>query len=340
MKNMVAMDSRRNEISIGIIGGGLFGRAHIRAYQSLPRVKIAAICDINRKQAEKVAGDFNIPFATNQVADVLSNPAIQAVSVVTPEAHHRKIVIKALEAGKHVLCEKPLALNLNDAKAMCETAKRTGRFLLPAHVMRFAPKIIRARKELEKIGPVISIHSRRNRTIDLHKIYNRTHPVLENSIHDIDIIRWFVGRSVRRVYSVTRNVLKGPHPDVVWGLLEFEGGAVGVVETIWIIPQQPIETLVDHMHIVARHGTIDLRFDDEGMKIYSEKGIQTPHLSYWNETHAGLGGALAEEIAYFVRCVDRNERPRVIEPEDGIEAVRIAQALIKSSKRRAPVELS
>lgn len=333
------MTTSSKEIGVGIIGGGLFGQTHIRAYQSIPRVKVVAVCDVNLDQAENVASDFGIPFATEKIADVLSNADIQAVSVVTPEAYHREAVIKALQAGKHVLCEKPLATNLADAQAMCAAARETGRFLMPAHVVRFAPKIVRARKELEKIGPVISFHARRNRTIDLHKIYNRDHPLLVTGTHDIDCIRWFVGKPVKRVFAVARNILQGANPDVVWGILEFEGDAVGVIETIWIVPKQPIETLVDHMHIVARRGTIDLRFDDEGIKVFSEEGIQSPHLSYWNDTHSGMGGAMREEISYFVRCVDRNEKPTVVLPEDGLETVRIAQALIRSSQLCKPVDL-
>jgi len=333
------MSKSSNEVGVAVIGAGQFGQTHIRTYQSVPRVKVAAVCDVNLDQAKKVAAEFDIPLATSRLEDVLSSPDVRGLSVVTPEAFHRNTVIRALEAGKHVLCEKPLATNLDDARAMCDTAKRTGRILMPAHVVRFVPKIVRARKELEKIGPVVSFHARRNRTVDLHAIYNRDHPVLVTGTHDIDIVRWFVGQPVRRVYAVTRNVLGGVNPDVFWGMMEFEDGAVGVIETIWVVPTQPIETLVDSMHIVARHGTIDIRFDDEGMKIFSEQGITAPHFSYWNETHTGLGGAMHDEIAYFVRCIDRNEQPTVIQSEDGIEAVRIAKALIESSEQRLPVDL-
>jgi predicted dehydrogenase len=326
-------------IGVAVIGAGTFGQTHLRVYQSIPGVRVLALCDVNLAQAQKVAAEFHIPIATSRLADILANEDIHGVSVVTPEAHHRNAVIQSLEAGKHVLCEKPLATNLEDARAMCDATKRTGRILMPAHVVRFTPKIVRARKELDRIGPVFSIHARRNRTVDLREPYLRDHPFLVTGAHDIDIIRWFIGKPPRRVFAVTRNALGGPNPDVNWGMIEFDGGAIGVVETIWTIPKQPIETMVDAMHIVARHGTIDIRFDDDGMRIFSEQGIQTPHLSYWNETYSGLGGAMFEEIAYFVRCVARNEQPTIIRPEDGLETVRIAKALIQSSEVQQPVEL-
>lgn len=334
------MNPTTPEIGVGIVGAGLFGQTHIRTYQSLPRVKVVGVCDVNLDQARKVASQFQIPLATSHLDELLARPDIQGISVVTPEAHHRPAVIQALEAGKHVLCEKPLATNLADARAMCDVAQRTGRFLMPAHVVRFSAKVVRARKELEKIGPVLSIHARRNRTVDLREPYIRDHPFLVTAPHDIDIIRWFIGKPVRRVFAVSRNVLDGPNPDLNWGILEFEGGAVGVVETTWVYPKQPIETMVDAMHIIARHGAIDIRWDDEGMRIFSEQGIQTPHLSYWNETFCGLGGAMFEEIAYFIRCIDRNERPTVVLPEDGVETVRVAKALIESAEKNAPVELA
>src|SRR6185503_4648078 len=114
---------------------------------------------------------------------------------------------------------------------------------------------------------------------------------------------------------------------------------VGAVATKWNLPKQPIQLLDDAMHIIARHGTIDIRFDDEGIRIFSEEGIKTPHLSYWNETHSGVGGAMYDQLAYFLRCVDRNEQPAVIRPEDGLEAVRIAKAFITSSEMQAPLDL-
>lgn len=334
------MTPQNPEIGVGIIGAGVFGQTHIRTYQSLPRVKVVGVCDVNLDQARKIAAEFQIPVATSRIEELLARPEIRGVSVVTPEAHHRTAVVRSLEAGKHVLCEKPLATNLDDARAMCETARRTGNFLMPAHAVRFTSKIVRARKELESIGPVLSIHARRNRTVDLREPYIRYHPFLVTAPHDIDIIRWFIGKPVRRVFAVCRNVLDGPNADLNWGILEFEGGAVGVVETSWVYPKQPIETMVDAMHIIARRGAIDIRWDDEGMRIFSEQGIQTPHFDYWNATHTGFGGAMYNELAYFVRCVDRNERPTVVLPEDGLETVRVAKALIESAERNAPVDLA
>jgi UDP-N-acetylglucosamine 3-dehydrogenase len=222
---------------------------------------------------------------------------------------------------------------------MCDAARRTGHILMPAHVMRFAPKIIRARNDLPALGRVVSFHARRNRTVDLREPYLRDHPFLVTAPHDIDIIRWFVGRPARRVFAVCRNVMNGPNPDANWGVIEFDGGAVGVIETIWLVPQQPTPTLVDAMHIVAERGVMDLRFDDEGMLVFAEGAARLPHFSYWNETHSGVGGAMYDELAYFVRCADRNEQPAVIRPEDGLETVRIAKALITSSELQAPVDL-
>ena len=140
------MATSTSEIGVAVIGTGLFGQTHIRVYQSIPRVKVVAICDIHLAQAQTVATEFHVPIATNRLDEVLSNPEICGISVVTPETHHREPVIKALEAGKGVLCEKPLATNLDDARAMCDAAKRTGGILMPAHVLRFASKIVRARK--------------------------------------------------------------------------------------------------------------------------------------------------------------------------------------------------
>src|ERR1043166_8732616 len=232
------------EVGVAVVGAGLFGEIHLRVFQSIPRVKVVALCDIDLSLAQQVAARFHIPIATSSLGDVLANAEVRAVSVVTPEAQHRQAVIAALQAGKAVLCEKPLATNLDDARAMCDAARQTGGILMPGHLMRFASKIVRAREELKKLGPVVSMHARRNRTVDLREPYIRDHPFLVTAAHDIDIIRWFIGEPARRVFAVSRTVLNGPNPDLNWGIIEFAGGAVGVVETVWLAPSQSTPTMI------------------------------------------------------------------------------------------------
>jgi predicted dehydrogenase len=133
-------------IGVGIIGAGGISHSHARAYQRLPDVKIVAVADIVGERARAAADQWGAPHAFDNVADLLALPEVEAVSVCTFNQAHRAPVIAALEAGKPVLVEKPLAASLDDAVAMIRAAKRSKAFLQTGFWPRFQPELEAARR--------------------------------------------------------------------------------------------------------------------------------------------------------------------------------------------------
>lgn len=128
------------KVKIGLIGcGGISRACHIPGFRSIPdNCEIVWACDINPETLEAIVKDFDIPQSTTDYRDVLNDPTVDAVSVATPNAVHRQPTIDALEAGKHVLCEKPLAMNGSECKDMCRAARDSGKILQVALQMRFS----------------------------------------------------------------------------------------------------------------------------------------------------------------------------------------------------------
>lgn len=127
-------------LKIGLIGtGGIARGCHIPGYQSLPDdCEIVWACDVNRELAEKTAKEHNIPNVTSDYHELLADPELDAVSITTPNKYHHQPTIDALRAGKHVLCEKPLAMNGAEAREMCRVAKDSGKILQVALQLRFS----------------------------------------------------------------------------------------------------------------------------------------------------------------------------------------------------------
>src|ERR1700730_13230574 len=98
------------------------------------------------------------------------------------------------------------------------------------------------------------MHARRNRLKSLLPRYGRTHPVIENAIHDIDLMLWYTGHRVQRVRGYDRSATGGKHADTFWGVLEFAGGAIGVVETIWLLPKEAGILRDDAFQLVGDRG--------------------------------------------------------------------------------------
>ncbi len=147
-------------IKIGVIGTGGMGHTHGRAYAGMRGVKLNAACDVNQNAVKQFSKTFKVPQAFTSVAEMLAHADIEAVSVVTPDGEHAPVSLAAIKAGKHVLCEKPLATTHADARRMAQAAKRKGVINMVNFSYRNSAAIHRARKLVEggSIGRPIHVH--------------------------------------------------------------------------------------------------------------------------------------------------------------------------------------
>lgn len=126
-------------LKIGIIGAGHISLSHLNAYKEIDACKVVAISDLNKELAEDRANTYSIDSVYTDYKELLKDECIDAVSIVTPTFTHKDIIIDALRSGKHVLCEKPPALNADEVRECEQVAKETGKLLMFAFVCRFAP---------------------------------------------------------------------------------------------------------------------------------------------------------------------------------------------------------
>ncbi|CAN0465829.1 unnamed protein product, partial [Phaeothamnion confervicola] len=129
-------------LRVAVIGCGAQGRNHLNAYAALPGIEIAAICDLDETRRNATGERYGVP-ASGRFADyrdlLARTPALDAVSICTMPVSHREMTVAALDAGAHVICEKPTALDLEEAQAMQAAALRNGRLLTVGFNMRFLP---------------------------------------------------------------------------------------------------------------------------------------------------------------------------------------------------------
>jgi UDP-N-acetylglucosamine 3-dehydrogenase len=329
------------KVRIGLIGSGLFGESHLQAFRAVRAAEVIAVYDLDRDRAEQMAREFNIPKICSSSAELCAIPELDAVDVVTPEHSHLDPVVHALESGKHVFVEKPLALDLKDCKHMIAAAGSAGRILMVGQVLRFETKYAMLKDEIAagRLGKVVSMHARRNRPKSLLPRYGRTHPALENCIHDIDLMLWYTQSRVKRVRGYGRSAMGGRHHDTFWGILEFESGAIGVVETIWLIPPSAGIMLDDALQVVGDKGVANIRLLPASFDVWHDAGPETPDTGYDPRVAASARGALREELAYFCDCVRDNRAPQVITGEEAMSAVEIALALVESAQSDKEIEI-
>lgn len=242
---------------IGIVGAGHIGRAHARTWRETPGAAVRAIADLIPERANAVAQEFEIPHVYTDYRSILARDDVQIVAVCTPPFAHYLPTVEALGAGKHVLCEKPFALRVEEAEQMVAAARAAERYLAMASArVRYGlgPETARrmvAAGELGRIyhGRSTVMRQRGRPGIDilkestwfLSKERAGGGALIDIGVYDIDLMLWLMGNP--RVRSVSATITQGigePRPDLVQEvedhatvMCQLEGGASLVIESAW-----------------------------------------------------------------------------------------------------------
>jgi predicted dehydrogenase len=320
-------------LGIAVVGLGAFGVRYLAAFNAQAGVDVRWGCDLDESSfaAARAAGAAR---CTTRLADVLADEDVNAVVVVTPEAAHRAVSVAASTAGKHVIVEKPLATSDEDAQAMIAAAGAAQRHLLPAFLLRFDTRYAQLAQRLPEIAPVRNVYAYRNFDRGLFSLYGRTHSFIENAIHDIDLIRWYVQDDVVDVHAYCRSTTSGPNPDINWGVLEFAGGALAVLQTSWLYPAQTAAELQWNagIQLMGEHGVLECRNDADGLQTNTDAhGLAVLDQSAWSTIHGEPRGAFGAMIRHFTACLRGDLEPRGATATDARTATQIAQRLIAAS---------
>lgn len=328
-------------VQVAVIGVGAFGESHVVGYQSLPYVRVAAVCDTNAQRAQEIAARYAIPEWYTDYTALLRETRLDAVSVCASEEHHLAPTLASIRAHKHVLVEKPMATRVHEAQTMIDAARQEQVFLMPGHILRFETRhaLVKERIAAGELGEVVAVSARRNRPVSQARTYLRTHGILSTAVHDIDLVLWYVGARVKRVHAVSRNINGTAHADATWALLEFENGAVASLENVWLNPDRGGIGANDAMQVTGTRGIANIDFVNTGLSFWQENGYFVPDISHEPRVRGEMFGALKEELAYFTRCVLEKRAPDVVSPEDAVHAVEIALAIIQAAETEQDVFL-
>lgn len=328
-----------NKLRIGLVGCGQFGESHLATIAGIPYAEVVAVADVNSERAAEIASRYHIRNVTTDFRELCTLKEVDAVHVVTSEDQHVEPVLAAFENRKHVFVEKPMATKVEDAEKMIRAARKAGLIFMPGHVCRFESKYAAVKEQLsrQRLGRIISMTARQNRPKGMASAYKRTHQLLVCSVHEIDIMLWYTGATVRRVRGYQVDLQKGGGADLSWGILEFEGGALGFVQTMWLLPDK-LRLLDDGMQVITDSGVANINIHS-GLDLWLEDGPEIPDISYELRVRGSVFGALREELSYFALCVLRGVQPTVVTAEDGVESVRVACALVESATNNREVQI-
>jgi predicted dehydrogenase len=328
-------------VRVALLGAGEWGQLQASMLADLPDCDLAVVCDPDLSRAQQVADPLGAA-STGDVAAVLGDASVDAVVIASPEDAHASQAESALRSGKHALVEKPVALTPGDARHLAGIARETGKILMPGHILRFVPAYAAVREHLSTRPRVHSVFARRNVPATRFSAHQRTHTALMSLAHDLDLILWYLdGQEPERVYAVERRTVPGAgNPDVFWGIVEFSGGTVACVESLWTIPPGGSRYVDVELELSTDEGFITVRNPDDAVTLVRDDKPHHPAVALDLQAAGHRFGALREELLHFVALVLGEAKHPLVKIDDAARVIALAEMLVRSAQDGMPVTVS
>lgn len=253
----------KEKLKAAVIGVGNMGKHHARVYASLEGVRLVAVCDIDERAGSEIAGKFACNYYNDHRA-MLSREKPDVVSVAVPTKMHSRAAVDALNAGAHVLVEKPIADTLAQARRIIDAAKKNNRKLTVGHIERFNPAVRKVKEMIDrgKLGTITSIIAKRVGPF-VSRINGNV--VIDLAVHDIDIINYLLGDEPRKIYANGGKALSDAKEDYAELFLKY-GSASGYVQVNWITP-----VLIRELHVTGTKGYVQANYITQEVDFYQAK---------------------------------------------------------------------
>ena len=327
----------------GVIGLGWFGEVHAEVLSQMPGIELAALCTRRASRLDELGNRFGVQARYTDYRQLLSDPGVEAISVVTHIQDHRDIAIEALRAGKHVLLEKPMAPDVAECDAIVAAAREASGLFMVGHICRFDPRVTLAKEAIEagRIGRIVSMHARRNLSKWIgRQVLDKISALMGDGIHDADLMLWFSQARPVNVYAQEIHPGTNKFPDGGWAMFRLDSGAIGVVESIWHLPETTPYQIDARMEIIGTEGALYIDCGEAGLSIHDNQGPKMPDTLYWPEVFGQRFGILRAELRYFADCIIQGRRPERTTPQESRNAVALMAAATRSAQTGQIVELA
>lgn len=328
-------------VRIGLIGGGKIARAHLNGYRQLPELgKVTALCDLDRKAAEACIAEFGLDAKVyTDLGEMCAKGPVDAVDICLPIKGHHDGIVAAAKAGKHILVEKPMTLNLDEAKAAVRAARENQVTLMVAHNLRFDPVHAKMKELTPRLGKIVCARADINQDADVifppgHWHLQHRGCLLAIGVHVLDLLRFLIG-DVKQVacFERTRHV-KMTGCDIAVAALEFECGAVGTLMSTWASKGCPWHDSVILQGSAGACHTIGGLFVKEGAKPFARVEVESETVSDYR-----LRSSYREEVRHFLECLRDGATPTTC-GEDNLKTMAAIEAMFLSSKENRMIDVN
>lgn len=309
------------------------GQVHARIVAESPRADLVAIVDPNEKLGREVAQRWGAKWFP-KIGDALE--LAEAFVVAVPDRLHVDVTIQLLEAGRHVLIEKPLADTLEGAKRISVAASKSSAHLVVGHVLRHDPRfqIAAATAKNGSLGEAVHFRSSRivPRSVGIANA-GQSPIYMYQGIHDIDLVQWIAGSPIKEVCALSASkilpALGVDGVDVALILVRLANGAIGTLEISWALPTTTASGLYSEFDLYGTEGAINVSVADQGVQITTGAGLVLPDTVLGPEVDGRLTGVVPAQFQHFMQVI-AGELQQVITIDEAVAAVAVLDAISES----------
>ncbi|MFT4416465.1 Gfo/Idh/MocA family protein [Fredinandcohnia humi] len=327
-------------VKVAVIGAGTMGAVHSEAYTKIGNTELVGIVDIREEVGRSVADKNNTNYYSS-FEDLLEQEEVEVVDICVPTYLHRTFVEQAARAKKHIICEKPIARTLDDAKAMIDICKREEVQLYIAQVLRFFPEFKKIHELIvsEKVGKIGTVRTMRGGVFptaweDWYANVEKSGTlIVDMIIHDFDFLRWSFGE-VERVFAKSQLGRDFSRMDHALVSLRFQNGVIAHVEGTWAYPSG----FRTELEVAGENGIIHHNSDESvpiKLSLRQSGNVQTGVAVPESPLKVG---PYQKELEHFIACIENKAEP-IVTAEDGLKALEISLAALESVTSGQPVFL-
>ena len=333
--------SDADKIGVGIVGYGYWGPNLVRNFYASPDTKVIGVCDSHRERLQKVKRSFPNVDMYSDFDELLRNPGLDAISLATPVDTHFPLAMKALEAGKHVLVEKPMASTTEQALLLRDAAKKRGLTLMVGHTFVYTGAVQKI-KDLVSSGELGDLHYYDGVRVNLGLFQHDVNVLWDLAIHDLSILDYVIGREPLAVSATGVSHIPDQPESLAYLTLFFEDKLMAHLHVNWMAPVKIRRTLIGGSKKMIVYDDLEpsekVRVYDKGVDLVeSDEDIRQMLVSYrtgdaWIPK-VDLTEGLAVEVSHFIDCI-RHSREPISGAAVGIRTVQILEAANQSMKHR------
>lgn len=327
-------------LKVGVVGYGYWGPNIVRNFHESKGATVTMVSDLSEKQLERVSSRYPTIQTTTDFNALVNSPDVEAVAICTPVSAHYTVALAALQAGKHVFVEKPMASTVKECEHLIEEAEKRGLTLHVDHTFAYTGAVRKIAQLIQsgEIGDVLYYDSTR---VNLGLFQHDVNVIWDLGVHDLSIIEYIIKKPARAVSATGVSHVPNQPENIAFMTIYYDDNTIAHVNVNWLAPVKIRRTLIGGSQKMIVYDALD---PAEGVKVY-DKGITANQTEDIYKLKIGyrsgdmyspqidLSEALLLEVNHFVECVHA-KRPTETDGHAGLRVVKILEAATHSLKNR------